>query len=353
MTPPPHYYYTSSCVRDKWDGVRRRRTQLLSSLTNNAPTLCCSNDGEGFQGVAGPDCLSRRSFAEAKATCHSVGLRLCSKQELQGGTCSFFDNCKLPAEERVWSSTTETNLQIKHHTHSCVDEATHRRPVVKLLSHVNDEANVLCCSYADGKCEQGCLPKQSFAQGEASCQAAGHRLCTKLELESGPCCGAGYCKEEVWSSTTEVSACCTRHEAECLACMKGLSEKDYCSGMKSAHVPGCEGAHYKVDEVAHGGPSSNAHALFSSPEAIILFVLACLILPVVVIGVIRNQEFILQSLQWCFGPDQQAASGVIKNRGIARPGGGPGAAYIYHQPGIRNNRGMSNERIMFNSRDIT
>jgi len=324
MIAPPHHYHASSCVLDQWDAIRRRRTQLLSS-SEKLPTLCCSEiaTGAGCQSPRG--CLSRRTFAEAEATCHSAGLRLCAKEELQTGMCCF-DGCNLSEEEPVWSSTPATKYEIKHYAASCIldrPNGTHRREGSQLLSPVNDKANVLCCNNTEGKCGQGCLSKRSFAQGKAACQSAGLRLCTKRELESGACCGDGYCEHSVWSSTTQVIACCSRKEAECLACEEGVSIEKYCGLVNAIDVPGCQGDNVdKVDK-----PNDRA---MPSTFSIIPIITFCIIPTVCAVTLYPVFAF-RHRISWCHG--------------------------LYSRPGVPAHQHTettdAKELIRFSSRDVT
>lgn len=72
------------------DGCPRRQGQLSAEMrpviTGRAAVRCCSMDG-GHCETQTVGCLTGVSFFEANAACHSHGLRLCSRQELDGGVC--------------------------------------------------------------------------------------------------------------------------------------------------------------------------------------------------------------------------------------------------------------------------
>jgi hypothetical protein len=89
----------------------------------------------------------------------------------------------------------------------CLADGTYH---LSQLMPITGQATVRCCSMDGTQCDSSltghCLPKSAtFAEAEASCGKAGMKLCSKIELESGVCCGTGcdYDNELVWTSAVD------------------------------------------------------------------------------------------------------------------------------------------------------
>jgi len=72
------------------------------AITGMASVRCCSLDGASCE-TQTVGCLEGVSFFEANAACHSHGLRLCTRQELDGGVCCG-TGCGYDGQQ-VWTVT--------------------------------------------------------------------------------------------------------------------------------------------------------------------------------------------------------------------------------------------------------
>jgi len=77
------------------------------------------------------------------------------------------------------------------------------------MSKQQGTAAVRCCSQDGAVCESkllGCQQGKSYWEAEATCEAKGLRLCSRVELEGGLCCGSGCSFDDflVWTTTEAV-----------------------------------------------------------------------------------------------------------------------------------------------------
>lgn len=81
-----------------------QNAQLRPAMTGRGSVRCCSMAGDRCE-TQTVGCLRGVSFFEANAHCHAHGLRLCSRQELDGGVCCG-TGCGFDGR-RIWTFTPE------------------------------------------------------------------------------------------------------------------------------------------------------------------------------------------------------------------------------------------------------
>ena len=139
------------------------------------------------------------SFDNAALKCQEMGLRLCTKDELQrevccgmGGGCDNY---------LMWTST----LERYYVDDGCQTAGDSPNGSFQPKSY---QAGVRCCSNDGESCQTpfDCPNnKLSFDDAAYKCQEMGLRLCTKDELQREVCCGmGGGCDNYLmWTSTLE------------------------------------------------------------------------------------------------------------------------------------------------------
>jgi len=181
-------------------------TGFYQSQALDAYVRCCSDDATSCTTVS--DCqktVDVVNYDDAVAECTSIGMRLCTKDELLTEVCcGTGGQCDSHA---VWTSTpyVESSYYVDdgcHSENSSPDDYAGFYQIESSLAYVR------CCSDDGSTCQtisncgnSGQL--RSYYQAEEECAAVGKRLCTMEELLTDICCGTGGgCDSDlVWTST--------------------------------------------------------------------------------------------------------------------------------------------------------
>jgi len=200
------YYVDDGCISEtnSEDDIKGH----YQAAGNTAYTRCCNNAGNSCETIN--NCNEDqylRTYAEAEAKCENEGKRLCTKLELLSEICcGTGGGCD---SEAIWTSTPyEPSYYVDD---GCSSDNNTPNDVMGFYQEESYTAHVRCCSSNGNSCDTpfDCTDSSNmmtYAEAESECSSSGMRLCTKDELLSNVCCGAGgQCDHAyVWTSTAAI-----------------------------------------------------------------------------------------------------------------------------------------------------
>eukprot|EP00445_Apocalathium_hangoei_P041076 CAMPEP_0203978492 /NCGR_PEP_ID=MMETSP0359-20131031/102144_1 /ASSEMBLY_ACC=CAM_ASM_000338 /TAXON_ID=268821 /ORGANISM="Scrippsiella Hangoei, Strain SHTV-5" /LENGTH=385 /DNA_ID=CAMNT_0050916703 /DNA_START=87 /DNA_END=1241 /DNA_ORIENTATION=+ len=164
------------------------------SISQKAATRCCSMDGSTCVSTAAGCFMG--PFKEAEQVCAKEGMRLCSREELEGNTCCG-SGCQFD-HELVWTGKAAEPRVLAVDGCPKTGELQESKNV-----SISQKAATRCCSMDGSTCVStaaGCFTGP-FKEAEQVCAKEGMRLCSREELEGNTCCGSGcqFDHELVWT----------------------------------------------------------------------------------------------------------------------------------------------------------
>jgi len=167
----------------------------------------------------------KQTYSDAKHTCATHGMRLCSWYEMKTNLCCG-TGCnydletawvlrasygKMPSEydpnleegTQVAVVLATASASAKYHSESWAVDGCSKVGERQLDQHLNKHeiAPVRCCSFHNSCHSQeiGCV-KQTYSDAKHTCATHGMRLCSWYEMKTNLCCGTGcnYDLETAW-----------------------------------------------------------------------------------------------------------------------------------------------------------